>query len=40
MAIAQAAGTAAAMAVERRFSPRRLDPRDLRRILAQRSAFV
>jgi hypothetical protein len=40
MAIAQAAGTAAAMAVERRITPRALDVRRLRNTLAERAAFI
>jgi len=40
MAIAQAAGTAAAMAARARVSPRALDPQVLREVLRDRGAFV
>jgi hypothetical protein len=40
MAIAQAAGTAAAMAVRRGILPRAIDPADLRRVLIERRAFI
>jgi len=40
MAIAQAAGTAAAMAAREGISPREVDPQALRRVLRERGAFV
>lgn len=40
MAIAQAAGTAAAMAAQEGISPRAIDPQVLRQVLRERGAFV
>lgn len=40
MAIAQAAGTAAAVAARKGIPPRSVDPRELRRVLRERGAFV